>query len=119
MQKHLALRLGASGMKLQEIARELNTTHATISITVRGKLERQGEAAEWGMWEAMAWDSPLQRPAHAKGRLAGVDLFADSVLADPPNYTSGSQLAFGSGVHSPMRRYVAPHTGEFAHKLGS
>ena len=46
-QKHLARRLRAGGLKLQEIARELNTTMGTVSVTVRGTQERPGKEAEW------------------------------------------------------------------------
>jgi IS30 family transposase len=46
-QKQMAFRLHAGGMKEQEIARELNTSKSTISVTVRGKRELPGKAAEW------------------------------------------------------------------------
>jgi IS30 family transposase len=46
-QKQMAFRLHAGGMKQQEIARELNTSKSTISVTVRGKRELPGKAAEW------------------------------------------------------------------------
>ena len=46
-QKHLARRLRTGGLKLNEIARELNTTLGTVSVTVKGAQERPGKEAEW------------------------------------------------------------------------
>jgi len=46
-QKQLALRLKAGGMKMNAIAREINTSLGTVEAIVRGKQERLGKEAEW------------------------------------------------------------------------